>query len=50
MPRESTTEASVQRELLRLALHNSGRSVPLLIVAFGYIALLGFGAGQSLAA
>ncbi len=47
---ESTTESSVQRELLRLALDNSGRSVPLLVVAFAYIALLGFDVERPLAA
>ena len=40
-------EAAVRREMLRLALHNSGRSVPLQLVAVAYVAYLGVVANRS---
>ncbi len=38
---ESSVEAAVRREMLRLALHNSGRSVPLQLVAVAFLVYLG---------
>jgi signal transduction histidine kinase len=37
----SAIDAAVQRETLRMALHNSGRSVPLQLVAVGFFFFLG---------
>ena len=37
----STIDAAVHRETLRMALHNSGRSVPLQLVAVGFFFVLG---------
>jgi signal transduction histidine kinase/CheY-like chemotaxis protein len=45
-PEPSSTESAVRRELLRLALRNSGRSVPLQLVAVAVIVLMGM-ASQS---
>ena len=45
-----TTEVGVQRELLRLALHNSARSVLLQFVAVAVIVTMGVHAGRSTAA
>ena len=42
MTEEAPIDAAVRRELLRLALHNSGRSVPLQIVAVAFIVYLGW--------
>ncbi len=42
MTTEPAVEAAVRRELLRLALHNSGRSVPLQLVAIAFLVYLGF--------
>ncbi|HEX2539801.1 MAG TPA: ATP-binding protein [Caldimonas sp.] len=50
MSAESDAEVAVQRELLRLALQNSKRSVPLQLVAVGVVVALGTGAGAILAA
>ena len=41
MSSSSTTESAVQRELLQLALHNSMRSVPMLLAAVAMIVLMG---------
>ena len=38
---EPFSETAARRELLRLALHNSARSVPLLLVAVGFLVVLG---------
>ena len=46
---ESTIEAAVRRELLRLALVNSMRSIPLQLLAVGIIVVLGFSAGAIVA-
>jgi signal transduction histidine kinase/CheY-like chemotaxis protein len=43
-------ETAVQRELLQVALRNSGRSVALLVVAVAFIAWLGFQNGDVVAA
>ena len=40
-PEPSSTESAVRRELLRLALRNSGRSVPLQLVAVAFIVVPG---------
>jgi signal transduction histidine kinase/CheY-like chemotaxis protein len=48
--REMTTEDAVRRELLRIALHNSARSVPLQLVAVGFITWLGVEAGHTVTA
>jgi two-component system, sensor histidine kinase len=45
-PEPSSTESAVRRELLRLALRNSGRSVPLQLAAVAVIVLMGI-ASQS---
>jgi signal transduction histidine kinase/CheY-like chemotaxis protein len=45
-----STESSVRRELLRLALLNSGRSVPLQLVAVAFVVYLGFKSGREIAA
>ncbi|HEY2926886.1 ATP-binding protein [Piscinibacter sp.] len=41
MSSEPFSEAAARRELLRLALHNSARSVPLLLVVVGFLVFLG---------
>ena len=41
MPVEPTTEVEVRRELMRLALHNSIRSVPLQLVAVAVMVMMG---------
>lgn len=46
----STTEFAVRRELLRLALRNSIRSVPLQLVAVGVVVALGLYVGATIAA
>ena len=46
----STTEVAVGREVLRLALHNSTRSVPLQLVAIGIVCVFGWQAGAHYAA
>jgi signal transduction histidine kinase/CheY-like chemotaxis protein len=45
-----STEDAVRRELLRIALHNSARSVPLQLVAVGFITWLGLDVGHPVAA
>ena len=50
MPTDTTTEAALRRELLRVALTNSSRSVPLLLVAAAFVVFLGMQAGQVTAA
>ena len=50
MPTDTTTEDALRRELLRVALTNSSRSVPLLLVAAAFVVWLGFQAGQARAA
>ena len=46
MPVEPTTEVEVRRELMRLALHNSIRSVPLQLVAVVVMVLMGADVGR----
>ena len=41
---------AVRKELLTLALHNAGKSVPLLMLAGWYVAWLGYGHGATVAA
>jgi signal transduction histidine kinase/CheY-like chemotaxis protein len=43
---DAATEVEVRRELMRLALHNSTRSVPLQLVAVVVMVLMGFQVGQ----
>ena len=43
-------ETAVQREMLQVALHNSARSVALLMVAVAFVAWLGWQAGDRLSA
>jgi two-component system, sensor histidine kinase len=50
MTAHTPVETAVQREMLLVALHNSERSVALLIVAVAFIAGVGWQAGQRLAA
>ncbi|HZT56281.1 MAG TPA: hypothetical protein VFA35_08655, partial [Burkholderiaceae bacterium] len=50
MTDSATTEASAQHELLRLALHNSARSVLLLVVAVAVIVAMGVHANRPVAA
>jgi len=38
---QTSVEAAVRREMLRLALHNSGRSVPMQLVAVAFLVYLG---------
>ena len=45
-----TTDVAVRRELLRLSLHNSSRSVPLQLAAVVVLAGMGFYAGRDIAA
>ena len=47
---EDATERAVQRNVLSIALYNSARSVPLLLVAVGFIAWLGIEVGRHTAA
>ena len=47
---ESRTEVAVRLELLRLALHNSARSVPLQLAAVAWVVWLGWREGRVLAA
>ena len=49
-PESSSTESAVRRELLRLALHNSGRSVPLQLVAVAFVVFLGWESEREVAA
>ena len=49
MSPDPITDVAVQRELLRLSLHNSSRSVPLQLVAVAVLAGLGYSAGRYLA-
>ena len=44
---ETSVEAAVRREMLRLALHNSGRSVPLQLVAVAFLIYLGFASDRA---
>mgnify|MGYP001765014068 CR=1 FL=1 len=44
----TTTEAEVRRELLRLALHNAGRSVWAQAIVVSFIVWLGWRAGEHL--
>lgn len=46
----SSIDAAVQRETLRMALRNSGRSVPLQLVAVGFFVVLGFEVDSKLVA
>ena len=46
MPEDTTTEVEVHRELMRLALHNSIRSIPLQIVAVVVMVLMGAAVGK----
>jgi len=48
MPASPTTDAQVQRELLRLTLRNSARSVPLQLLAVAWVAWLGVQAQRTL--
>jgi signal transduction histidine kinase/CheY-like chemotaxis protein len=50
MTTEATIESAVNRELLRLAMNNSARSVWLLLFAISLIVLLGFSNGREIAA
>ncbi len=50
MTAPADTESAVQRELLDVALRNSGRSVPLLLAAVGFMAWLGLQYEQTAAA
>jgi signal transduction histidine kinase/CheY-like chemotaxis protein len=50
MSNDPVTDVAVQRELLRLSLHNSSRSVPLQLVAVVVLAGLGYFAGRYVAA
>ena len=50
MPEETTTEVEVHRELMRLALHNSIRSIPLQIVAVVVMVVMGAAVGKYAAA
>ena len=50
MTESAGIETIVQREMLRVALRNSGRSVPLLVVAVLYIAWLGWQSGELISA
>jgi two-component system, sensor histidine kinase len=50
MPIEKTTDFQTQLELLRVALGNAVRSVPLQLAAIAYVAYLGFDAGVNGAA
>jgi signal transduction histidine kinase/CheY-like chemotaxis protein/HPt (histidine-containing phosphotransfer) domain-containing protein len=45
-----TTESEVRRELLRLSMRNSARSVPALLIVAGFIAVLGQQVGRPFAA
>ena len=47
MTAQSHTDAAVRRELLRLALRNSTRSVPLQLVAVGFVAYVGLQVGAT---
>ena len=49
MSTDPITDVAVQRELLRLSLHNSSRSVPLQLVAVAVLAGLGYFAGRYVA-
>jgi two-component system, sensor histidine kinase len=46
MPQDPATEVEVHRELMRLALHNSIRSIPLQIVAVVVMVLMGAAVGK----
>jgi len=50
MVQNASTESAVRRELLRLALRNSTRSVPLQLVAIGVVVALGIHVGAVFAA
>jgi len=50
MSPQPTTESEVRRELLRLSMRNSARSVPALLIVTGFIAVLGQQAGRLFAA
>lgn len=45
-----STESEVRRELLRLSMRNSARSVPALLIVVGFIAVLGQQIGRPFAA
>ncbi|MCB2022480.1 MAG: hypothetical protein KDG44_16910, partial [Burkholderiaceae bacterium] len=44
-----TVDAAVRREMLQLALQNSGRSVPLQLLAVAFVAYLGLTVGRAVA-
>jgi len=50
MPSEQSTEIAVDREVMRLALHNSTRSVPIQIFAVLVLVFFGIESGQGIAA
>jgi two-component system, sensor histidine kinase len=50
MPSEQSTEIAVDREVMRLALHNSTRSVPIQIFAVLVLVFFGIESGRSVAA
>ena len=50
MNAEGSTDIAVRRELLRMALHNSARSVPLQTIAIGFVVWLGIKVGRDGAA
>src|SRR4051794_4550978 len=50
MSPQPSTESEVRRELLRLSMRNSARSVPALLIVAGFIAVLGQQAGRLFAA
>ena len=46
MTDRDSIDTAIQREMLQVALRNSARSAPLLIVAMGFLAWLGFEVGR----
>jgi two-component system, sensor histidine kinase len=50
MPTAPNTDAAVRRELLKLALHNAGRSVPAQVIVVSFIVWVGWESGQPMAA
>ena len=49
MIKEPPVEAAVRREMLRLALRDSGRSVPLQLIAVAFLVYLGFDSDRAIA-
>jgi len=49
MSNDPVTDVAVQRELLRLSLHNSSRSVPLQLATVAVLVALGLDGGRGLA-